>query len=100
MDIGNFNETELFAVTYMACAWCSLGAYAVGDDTWTCREAVARTIHGANTGIIMAMIALGTGIVVKGRPFQLLGLACSGSIGWVTKDKIKIMIAKMIAGDK
>ena len=93
-----WTEIELFAWTYAACAWCSFGLYSVSDATWTCREAFGKTIHGANTGIITAM--LGLRFIGIDRPFEVMGLACSAAMGYVKKDKMIETIVRILGGKK
>ena len=85
---------ELFAWTYAACAWSSFGLYAVSDNDWTFKEAFAKTVHGANTGMICAL--LGVRFIGFEKPWEVIGLACSTSIGWTKKEDIMGLIRKLI----
>jgi hypothetical protein len=85
---------ELFLVTYLACAWCSFGLYAVSDKTWSLKEGFAKTIHGANTGIICAL--LGARFIGFSKPWEIIGLACSASMGWTRKDLVINLLTKIL----
>lgn len=84
----------LFGYTYCCCAWCSFGLYAVSDKTWTVAEALAKTIHGANTGIIFAL--LGVRWIGFDKPWEVIGLAASASIGWTRKEAIFALVEKLL----
>jgi len=89
-----WSSTELFAWTYLACAWCSFGLYSVSDATWSCKEAFGRTVHGANTGIITAF--LGVRFIGFTKPWEVMGLACSAAMGWTSKDTFKELVLRIL----
>lgn len=92
----NFSETQLMLATYLSCAWTSFGVYAVSDKPWTCRDALGRIIHGANAGMIMGFISFR--FIGLEKPWQFIGLACSTSAGWTSKDHIKAVLENILKG--
>lgn len=95
MDTPSLHPWQVFAMVYAASAWCSFGLYCVSDQTWSMREGFARTIHGANAGTICAL--LGVRWIGFDKPWEVIGIACSTSMGWTKKEDIGQLVATILA---
>ena len=91
-----FSDLELLGYAYLACCMCSFGSFAASSKPWGCREVFAATIHGGNSGAIIAMF--GIKVIGLKQPWTVIGLACSFSLGWIRKADIKDMILKIFSG--
>lgn len=85
---------QLFLLAYLSCMWCSFGAYAVGSDSWSFREAFGKTIHGANAGMIFAL--LGAEVIGFEKPWRIIGVACGISAGFVRRGELGKMLLDLV----